>query len=78
MIAFEDSNGTKFRAYGAIGIVRQMRRAAWVTPGKRQYMADVAQRIGVLDNGASSIAVDSPEAFISSLVRYGWLKPVTP
>lgn len=76
-LVYRDSSGQLFRARTAIGIVRIMRKAAWVAPGKQAYMKDVARRITVLDSGRSIIATISPEAFLLSLEKFGWLTKVS-
>lgn len=77
MLCFKDRGGNKkFRARTYQGVVRKMRIDAWQSPGKPAYMRGVATRIGVLDRGISKISTASPEAFVLSLVRFGWLIPV--
>lgn len=76
MLAFRDSGGTIFTARSALGVVRRMRQQAWMVPGKQVYMREVAHRIHELDPVHSRIDTTSPDAFIESLVAYGWLFPV--
>jgi len=77
MIVYVDSaSGQAFRARSFIGIVRSMRMAAWMAPGKQAYMREVAKRVGLLDGGKSRIDTTNAEAFIRSLETFGWLQRI--
>lgn len=78
MLIYQDTNNNhRFVAASYIGIVQQMREAAWQAPGKLHYMQEVAERIKTIDGGQSAISLESPEAFVRSLERYGWLYRVS-
>jgi hypothetical protein len=71
---FRDTYGTEFSGPTYIAVVVQMRRAAWLAPGKGPYMREVAARVAALWPG-TVVNVTSAVTFIRSLIAAGLLEP---
>ncbi len=72
MIYLDPKDGKRFVGKTARGVVRQMHRAAWLTPpGKGDYMAEVARRLRALRK--VFVNPSTAEAFLASLESAGVL-----
>jgi hypothetical protein len=76
MLIYRDKYGAQFEGRNSIDVVVQMRRAAWMAPGKQAYMAGVAKRVADLWPGVAAIVTTTARAFLHSLVKAGILTKV--
>ena len=77
MMMFKTNDGTVIRAKDAADFVRQLHETSMTpAPTDTEFMAEVAERTMTLTVGASKIRWDSPEAFLTDLLKLGLVQQI--